>query len=53
MVEEEAGQLPLQVHCHGLLRADRVNTEVVENVPLADLNIKKLILRTLKTRITE
>ena len=37
VVEEEAGKLPVQVDGHGLLRADRVNTEVVENVPLANL----------------
>jgi hypothetical protein len=37
VVEEQAGKLPIQVDGHGLLRADRVNTEVVENVPLANL----------------
>ena len=37
MVEEEARQLPDEVDGDGLRRGDRVDAEVVEDVPLAHL----------------
>ena len=37
MVEEEARQLPDEVDGDGLGRGDRVDAEVVEDVPLAHL----------------
>lgn len=45
MVEEQTGQLPVEVDGDGLRRRNRVNTEVVENVPLTNLRKKEKIFK--------